>query len=93
MSYQNDPNDQRGLDEGGSARWSSTNWIVAGAVALAVIVGIFALTSAPTDKTNTATSIPGPPSETSRPVPPATTGSAIQPTNPAGGVPSAPPSR
>ena len=93
MSYQDDPNlnrdPDRRMDRAGT---SYTGWIVGGVLALAVIIGIFAM-SGRTDTTNTAANADRgtatAPANTTRPAP-ATTGSAVQPNNPAGNVPTAP---
>jgi hypothetical protein len=101
MSYQDDPNLNRDIDrrmdrdldrrmDGDGT--SYTGWIVGGVLALAIIVGIFAL-SGRTDTTNTAANTDRgtatAPANTTRPAP-ATTGSAVQPNNPAGNIPTAP---
>jgi hypothetical protein len=89
MTYENDPNRRRGMRD----ETSYTGWIVGGAVALALILGIFFMTSGPNNY-NTASNTTSP-AATSRPAPaaPSTTGQRsepIQPNNPAGNVPTAP---
>ena len=87
MTYQDDPNlnrDRRRMDSDGT---SYTGWIVGGVLALAVILGIFAM-SGRTDNTNTATN-----ADRGTATAPATTGSGtgtVQPSNPAGNAPTAP---
>jgi hypothetical protein len=87
-NYENDTNTNRPrhpLDER-----SYTGWIIGGAIAVAVILGIFMMTGR-TDKTNTASNPPA----TTQTVPPATSGSGAptQPNDPAGNVPTAPTAR
>ena len=71
MTYQNNPNLNRPSYPITKER-SYTGWIVGAIVALAVILGIFAMTNR-TDPTNTATNNPNRPAVTT----PATTGSAV----------------
>ena len=87
MTYQNDPHNRRPAVE----ETNYTPWIIGGAVALALILGIFFMTGTRTG-TNTATS---PTTTTSTPT---TTGSGtvtprpdpVQPANPAGNTPAVP---
>jgi hypothetical protein len=73
MTYQNDPNRRSGMRE----ERSYTSWLVGGIVAIAVILGIFAMMNRG-DNTNTASNGPA---STNRP---ATTGSApVSPPAPA----------
>ena len=81
MTYQDDPNltrlPNRRVDQNET---SYTPWIIGAVVAIAVILGIFAMTNR-SDNTNTAASNPNKPAATTTApapatVPPATTGSA-----------------
>ena len=79
MTYQNDPNRPNRMRDEGS--W--TGWIVGGVLAVAVILGIFAMTNR-TDNTNAASN--NPPATTGS----ATTGSGTQPANPPAAKPDTP---
>ena len=86
MTYQNDPNLNRPVNRPVVREDTSyTPWIVGAIVALAVIIGIFAMTNR-SDKTSTAANNPSPPASTTTApkstTPPATTGSAA-PSTPA----------
>jgi hypothetical protein len=73
MTYQNDPNRRAGMRE----ETSYTSWVVGGLVAIAVILGIFAMMNRG-ENTNTASDTPA---SSSRP---ATTGSGtVSPPAPA----------
>lgn len=83
MTYQNDPNINRPRDPLNKDR-SYTGWIVGGVVALAVILGIFAMSSR-TDNTNTASNADRPAATA-----PSTTGSGTATPVPGPGKPAAP---
>jgi hypothetical protein len=77
MTYQNDPNRRTGMRE----ETSYTAWIVGGILAVAVVLGIFAMTNRG-DNTNTASDTP---TSTSRPA--TTTGSGAGSTTPSPATP------
>lgn len=96
MSYQDDPNGNLRRSETPNEQPGYTGWLVGGAVALAVILGIFIMSSR-TDNSgmatndSTATSRPATPPTTT---PPTTTGSgSSQPSVPPVGVPTTPNAR
>ena len=71
MSYQDDPNFNRRRNGLGNDR-NYTGWIVGGVIAIAVILGIFAMTGR-SDRTNTTANNANRPAATA----PVTTGSAV----------------
>jgi len=87
MTFHNDPNrNRRDLDE-----MSYTPWVIGGFLALALIFGVFFMTTSPTG-TSTATNTT-PATTTSPAAGPTTTGQRsdpVQPANPAGNIPTAP---
>jgi hypothetical protein len=91
MSYQDDPNGNLRRSEKPTEESSYTGWLVGGAVAFAVILGIFMMSSR-TDNSGMATNDSP---ATSRPAtPPTTTGSgSSQPSNSPASVPTTPDSR
>lgn len=89
MTYQDDPNGNLRRDD--SEETNYTGWIVGGAVALAVILGVFVMangTNNPGMATNDSPTISRPATE------PTTTGSgSSQPSNPPASVPATPNAR
>ena len=90
MTYHEDPNINRRSSHPMTEDRSYTGWIVGGIVAVAVVLGIFAMTSG-TDNTNTASNTNRPAATTPATTPatsPATTGSgSALPNNPNGTTP------
>ncbi len=86
MTYVNDPNRRGDMP----LETSYAGWMVGGAVALAVILAIFFMTSGPTNNNSTASNTTSP-TTTSRPAPSTTGSGAIDaPANPPAPLPNAP---
>jgi len=92
MTYQNDPNRHKSYPMNESR--SYTGWIVGAVVALAVVLGIFAMTGR-TNDSNTAANSPAAPTTTGSATPNAqpanpTPGPATTPAKPAAPAPATP---
>ena len=72
MTYQNDPNLNRGDRRSTADDTSYTGWIIGGVLAIAVIIGVFMMMGRD-NKTTTAADVPNRPAATA----PATTGTAV----------------
>jgi hypothetical protein len=91
MTYQDDPNGNLRRNEMGTEEPSYTGWMVGGAVALAIILGVFMMSN----RTDNSGMAPNDSPQASRPAtPPATSGSgSSQPGNSPASVPTPPNSR
>jgi len=86
MTYQDDPNNPNRNSYPMTEETNYTGWIVGGVIALAVILGVFAMTG-PTDQTGTAANPPATPTTTGSATPDSLPKSPTMPANPTPTVP------